>query len=81
MIRRRAGLPEFDGTEDFMEKYIQERRIELFAEGQRFFDLRRWGMLEEVLGPYGYNSATNGLFPIPQGERELNVNLEQNSGY
>lgn len=81
MIRRRAGLPEFDGTEDFMEKLMHERRMELFAEGHRFFDLRRWGLLEEILGPMGYDPETKGLFPLPQGELELNRNLTQNPGY
>jgi hypothetical protein len=29
-----------------------ERRLELAMEGQRFFDLRRWGIMEQVLNDY-----------------------------
>jgi len=80
-IRERAGLDDLDGTEDFMEKLIHERRIELAFEGHRFHDLKRWGMLEEVLGSYGYRPITKGLLPIPQTDRDLNPNLRQNEGY
>lgn len=80
-IRARAGLDPLDGTEDFMEKLMHERRIELAFEGHRFIDLRRWGLLEEVLGPLGYRSETEGLLPVPQTERDLNPNLTQNPGY
>ncbi len=80
-IRERAGLDPLDGSEDFMEKLIHERRIELAFEGHRFQDLKRWGLLEEVLGDYGYRSETNGLLPIPQTEIDLAPNLKQNEGY
>lgn len=80
-IRERAGLDPLEGTEDFMEKLMHERRIELAFEGHRFLDLRRWGLLEEVLGPLGYRSETEGLLPIPQTERDLNPYLTQNPGY
>jgi hypothetical protein len=29
-----------------------ERRLELAMEGQRFFDLRRWGIADQVLNAY-----------------------------
>ena len=35
-----------------MKALIMERRLELAMEGHRFFDLRRWGMAEEVLNDY-----------------------------
>lgn len=81
LIRERAGLDPLNGTEDFMEKLMHERRIELAFEGHRFPDLKRWGLLEEVLGSFGYRSETNGLLPIPQMEMDLNENLTQNEGY
>jgi starch-binding outer membrane protein, SusD/RagB family len=80
-IRQRAGLELYVNTDNFMNRLMQERRVEFIGEGQRFFDLRRWGKLEEVLGPLGYRSATKGLFPLPQSELELNRNLRQNDGY
>jgi starch-binding outer membrane protein, SusD/RagB family len=47
MIRNRAGLPDFTG--DIWDAYRYERKIELFAEDVRWYDIRRWRMLEELL--------------------------------
>ena len=82
MIRERAGLEPFTGSENFMQRLMHERRLEFLGEGHRFYDLRRWGKLEDVLGPEGYRPETNGLFPLPQHELDLNKNLlPQNAGY
>lgn len=43
----------------------QERRIELAGEGERFFDLVRWGDALSVLGPLGYQNR-NRYLPLPQ---------------
>ncbi|MBO9660850.1 MAG: RagB/SusD family nutrient uptake outer membrane protein, partial [Chitinophagaceae bacterium] len=43
----------------------QERRIEFAMEGERFFDLVRWGDALSVLGPLGYQ-ARNKYLPLPQ---------------
>jgi len=61
-----------------------ERRVELGFEGQRFFDLVRWGIAEDVMiahGKTGFESGKHELFPIPQRELDLNPNLEQNPKY
>jgi hypothetical protein len=55
-VRGRVGMPEVpaDGGSNrtFMERIQHERLVELAFEGQRFFDVRRWGMAEDVLnGP------------------------------
>lgn len=42
-----------------------ERRIELAMEGERFFDLVRWGDAVTVLGPLGYQPR-NKYLPLPQ---------------
>jgi len=47
MIRNRAAMPDFTG--DIWEAYRYERKIELFAEDVRWYDIRRWRMLEEIL--------------------------------
>lgn len=50
-IRTRAGMPAFPPgmTKDaFEKKYRNERRIELAFEEHRFFDVRRWKILEQT---------------------------------
>ncbi|MCU7693755.1 RagB/SusD family nutrient uptake outer membrane protein [Haoranjiania flava] len=42
-----------------------ERRIEFAMEGERFFDLVRWGDAVTVLGPLGYTHR-NRYLPLPQ---------------
>ncbi|WP_293308776.1 RagB/SusD family nutrient uptake outer membrane protein [Pedobacter sp. UBA5917] len=75
-IRIRAGLPDYaadvySDPNKFRIKLKRERQIELFAEGQRYFDLRRWtdAQGEESAPVYGYNAyatkAQADLFHIP----------------
>ena len=47
MIRNRAGLPDFTG--DIEEALRYEREIEFTFENIRWFDIRRWKILEEKL--------------------------------
>jgi hypothetical protein len=73
-----------------------ERRVELAFENHRWHDLVRTGKAIEVLTAYGiktkqqysylspasYNITPQRLlYPIPQSERDLNVDLSQNDGY
>ncbi len=74
-----------------------ERRLELAQEGQRFFDLVRWGIADTYLNAYLQKEQTRGVgsvqsgaafvkgkheyFPIPQQEIFLDPKLKQNPGY
>lgn len=66
------------GTKETMfDAIVHERQVELMFEYQRFMDLKRWGLAQQVLGPLGFTSKHN-LFPIPQLELDINPNLTQN---
>ena len=76
------------------DRIFHERAIELAGEGHRYFDLKRWGLLEQVTGGgvieksiVGDNLLTRGfqsrhiLWPIPAQEIEVNPALTQNPGW
>lgn len=49
-VRERAGMPPFPAgmsTAEFEQKYRNERRVELAIEEHRFYDVRRWKILNE----------------------------------
>ena len=83
-IRDRAGIdtPEegtFTDLGAFITEVQREKRRELMFEGEAWYDYTRTGLaLTEMMtnpDPKRY------LFPIPQVERELNVQLGQNPAY
>lgn len=52
-VRKRAGMPDFPTgmtQEAFEKKYRNERRVELAFEEHRFFDVRRWKILNQTDG-------------------------------
>jgi hypothetical protein len=58
--------------------------VELFTEwGHRWFDLKRTGRSEAVLGPLKGASwqSSDVLYPVPLDELQRNVYLQQNPGY
>ena len=96
-IRARVGLAPLSGDktssqEAMIRAVIHERRLELAMEGERWYDLCRNGMVEEVMNavyardngrlaqkkPFDANSY---LLPIPQTALDQNANLVQNPGY
>ncbi|MUH38254.1 RagB/SusD family nutrient uptake outer membrane protein [Zobellia amurskyensis] len=67
IIRERAGMPA--RTELTLDNIQQERRVELFAEDQAYWDLRRWRIAKEVLDgvklqglKYTYNGTTGKYY-------------------
>jgi starch-binding outer membrane protein, SusD/RagB family len=66
-IRNRAGMPNVDvavyNTQDKLRELVRrERRVELAFEGVRYYDIRRWGIFEEVMNGQVYGAvdpATN----------------------
>jgi hypothetical protein len=84
LVRSRVGLPATTAvtTDDMRAAIALERRLELAFEGHRWYDLKRTGKAISTMTALGYNLTENKLlWPIPQGERDKNVNLTQNPGY
>ena len=63
----------------------QERRLELAAEGDRFYDLKRTHRLESVLRAQKpgilFQAGKHEVLPIPSSELSKSPYLQQNNGY
>src|SRR5258708_31903421 len=86
-VRARAGLPALAGLTQpqFRDAVRQERSWELAFESKRLFDLKRWGLYNQVIGAdpvslIGWKS-TNIWAAIPQHEIDINPGIKQNPGY
>jgi hypothetical protein len=81
--------------QDFARTAVRyERRLELAMEGERFFDLRRWGIAQQVLTAYllveqnrrpyltnaGPYTYRHNLFPIPSVQIELSRITDSETG-
>ncbi len=99
-IRARVGMPGLNSgatwlavgsKEEMAERIMRERAFELAGEGQRYWDLRRWGKLKEsvknatdIYGNLMYTRSyqeRHELWPIPLVELDRNKNLTQNTGW
>jgi hypothetical protein len=87
IVRARAGLgastADPASQSEVLNAIMHERQVELFTEwGNRWFDLKRTGMADAVLGtektgwqPYA------ALYPVPHAQVLLDGLLSQNPGY
>lgn len=84
-IRDRADLGDVTVTtkEGILSAIADERRHEFFLEaGHRWFDLKRTGRADAVLGPIKPQwTANDTLYPLPFQETLINKKLTQNEGY
>jgi len=86
LIRNRAGLPNTTANDlgALLLAIQKERQVEFLCEwGHRWFDLKRTGRTDNILGAIkGSNwQPTDAWYPIPQGEMLSNSSLTQNPGY
>ena len=96
-IRNRAGLGKLpqstrSSKEALLQAYMDERRMELAFEGQRWYDLCRLNKVEEVMNAvyakdsgrkaqvYAFDKNSYRL-PIPQSVIDANDKIQQNPGY
>ncbi len=95
-IRERANLNSYSGAQTYdavFDDLEHQRAIEFFVEGERFYDLRRWGLLEERIrtcNTVRYNQLMTGqvdgtnryyYYPIPSKELETNPLCTPNEGW
>ncbi|WP_421872683.1 RagB/SusD family nutrient uptake outer membrane protein [Marinoscillum sp.] len=68
----------------------EERFRELFAEGHRWYDIVRWGIVEEEVMKYNDFRVTQGMiiyddkdyyYPVPIQEIDNNPNMTPSTGY
>ncbi len=87
-IRIRANLTELASgltQQQVCEEIRHQRALEFCFEGERWYDIVRWGIGEKVfsenLDRPNYKKGKFDYFPIPQGELDANPNLKQNSNW
>jgi hypothetical protein len=89
-IRERAhlsDLPAGYNQDQMMAEIRHQRFIEFVFEGQRFYDLRRWGLLKQEIsnsdkaGAQYFNLEKNAYLPIPQSELDNNPKMVQRPGW
>ena len=82
-IRNRAGMPDVDAgiynsQESVRQLIRRERTVELCFEGQRYFDIRRWGIANEVMNGtvYGATNPQTGETAVVE-TRKYNPNRDK----
>ncbi len=90
-VRTRAHAAPYTDMTNMEARVRLERRLELTAEFNTVYDIRRWGTLQTEIaaevgsqvvgGVVGTYSPKLELYPIPQSEIDVNSGLTQNPGY
>jgi starch-binding outer membrane protein, SusD/RagB family len=85
-VRERAGLAGYvlgvdlpNDQDAVIDAILDERRLELAFEGDRWFDLVRTDRAVDALAPF--LAPHEKLWPVPQRELDVAPNLTQNPGY
>lgn len=93
-VRDRATLPDREtefaaySLDQFMNQLSHERIMELAVEGQRYYDVKRWGWLNDATrlaelqshdSEFNTYTPERDIMPIPQTELDRNPNLVGNS--
>jgi starch-binding outer membrane protein, SusD/RagB family len=80
-VRNRVKLPPVSSSgAQLFEDIKLERRLEMAFEGQRYWDVVRWGDAPKIFGPLGFVEGKHELWPIPEAEIGK-TNLIQNNNY
>lgn len=90
-----AGHTAFASQQEARKAVQLEHRLEFATEGQRFFQLRRWGIADEVLNNYidedsefrsfmrgaSYDPDKDDYWPLPQSQLDIQDALTQDPAY
>ncbi|MFO7581759.1 RagB/SusD family nutrient uptake outer membrane protein [Guyparkeria sp.] len=90
-----AGSTAFANQTNARKAVRLEIRLEFATEGHRFFDLRRWGIIDEVLNDYierdsdfrsfmrgaVFNSPRDEYWPLPQAQLDIQDVLTQDPNF
>jgi len=90
-----AGADAFSTQEKARKAVRLEERLEFATEGMRFFDLRRWGISDQVLNAYIaqdvkfrsfltgaiYNPSEDDYWPLPQSQLDIQPSLTQDPAW
>ncbi|SHI56418.1 Starch-binding associating with outer membrane [Tangfeifania diversioriginum] len=90
-----VGAEAFSSQENARKAVRLEQRLEFATEGMRFFDLRRWGIDDEVLNAFieqdtkfrdflkgaSYNPDRADYWPLPESQLDLQDVLQQDPDY
>ncbi len=66
-------------TEDVKKQLMHERTMEFTLESSRFYDLRRWGLLDTAMqaaGRTGFSAGNHSYYPVPLSEVNANSNID-----
>lgn len=82
-----AALPAGYNQQQMMAEIVHQRMIEFARENQRFYDLKRWGLLQQEIansdkvGRQFFVPGKHEYFPIPQNEINSNQLIQQNPNW
>ncbi|MDD7559221.1 MAG: RagB/SusD family nutrient uptake outer membrane protein [Porphyromonas sp.] len=78
---RGSNLPKYSGAKTataVKAELVRQRAIEFFREGERFYDLRRWGMLKDAIraqDPQRADQLSEKFYYLPLPTKEIQTNL------
>jgi hypothetical protein len=84
-VRKRVSMPDYPvglTQEQMRDRIRDERRWEFAVEWQRYFDLKRWGIIQDAIAASGvaekvFTNPRDYVWPIPQTELDRNPNMIQ----
>ena len=84
-VRKRVNMPDYPlglTKQQMRERIRDERRWEFGLEYYRYFDLKRWGIIQDAITNSGvsqkaFTNPRDYVWPIPQAELDVNTKMVQ----